>query len=84
MEKFGQVYGWFDPLAFAPVTTTRFGTAGFNILRGPGVINLDSSVVRAFRLNKRFTLNFRAQSLNTTNTPHFGNPGANVSNMQVL
>ena len=29
----GQSY--FDPLAFAPVTTARFGTEGYNTLRGP-------------------------------------------------
>jgi hypothetical protein len=26
-------------------------------------------------------LEFRAQAFNATNTPHFGNPGANVSSM---
>ena len=30
----GQAY--FDPLAYAPVTGARFGTSGFNQLRGPG------------------------------------------------
>ncbi|MCX6629860.1 MAG: hypothetical protein NTW28_19760 [Candidatus Solibacter sp.] len=84
VARLGQVYGWFDPLAFAPLTETRLGTSGFNIPRGPGVINMDSSVVRTFRINERVGLNFRAEALNTNNTPHFANPGANVSNMQVL
>jgi len=27
-------------------------------------------------------MQFRAEAFNVTNTPHFGNPGANVSNAQ--
>ncbi len=41
---------YFDPTAFKPVTEARFGTAGFNTLRGPGYANLDLSVFRTFRL----------------------------------
>ena len=59
----------------------RFGTAGFNILRGPGIVNWDSGLFRDFILKERFKLQFRAESFNFSNTPHFANPGANVSNM---
>lgn len=67
---------FFDPAAFAGVTTVRFGTTGRNILRGPGVVNFDMGVFRSFRLTERFQLQFRAESFNTMNTPHFQNPGA--------
>ena len=69
---------WFDPYAFQPVTTAAFGTAGFYSLRGPGAWNLDMSLFRNFKLTERFSLQFRAEALNFTNTPHFSNPGANV------
>ena len=72
---------FFDPLAFAAVTTARFGTAGFNTMRGPGVVNLDLGVFRNFRLTERVALQFRGEAMNATNTPHFSNPGGNVSNM---
>jgi hypothetical protein len=72
---------WFDPLAFVPVTTARFGTSGFNILRGPGAINLDMGLFREFRVGERWKLEFRAEGLNATNTPHFNNPSTNVSSM---
>jgi hypothetical protein len=72
---------WFDPLAFAPVTTVAFGTAGFNTMRGPGTVNLDASIFRDFRVTERTNLQFRFNTFNTANTPHFGNPSANVSNM---
>lgn len=74
---------WFNPLAFAPVTTARFGTAGFDDLRGPGTTNLDASIFRTIRLQERWSLQLRAESFNVANTPHFSNPGANVSSMQV-
>jgi len=77
----GQAY--FDPLAYAPVTGARFGTSGFNQLRGPGNNNLDMSVFRNFRLTERFKFQFRAESMNISNTPHFANPAANVSNLQL-
>ena len=74
---------YFDPLAFAPVTTATFGTAGYNILRGPSVFNIDFSLFRDFRLTERLKAQFRAEALNLTNTPHFANPSANVSNLQL-
>ena len=78
----GQAY--FDPLAYAPVTGARFGTSGFNQLRGPGNTNLDMSVFRTFRITERFATQVRAEAMNATNTPHFANPsGTNVSNLQL-
>lgn len=73
----GQPY--FDPNAFAPVTAVRFGNTGRDILRGPGLFNLDASLFRTFRMTERFRLQFRAEMFGATNTPQFGNPGATVS-----
>jgi hypothetical protein len=72
---------WFDPLAFRPVTDVRFGTAGFNSLRGPGTVNLDLGVFRRFRVTEKLALEFRAEAFNATNSPHFSNPGGDVSSM---
>jgi hypothetical protein len=83
VEVYGNVGSYFDPLAFAPVTEVRFGTAGFNSLRGPGVTNVDASIFREFRVTERFRLQFRAEAMNLSNTPHYSNPGANVSNLQL-
>ncbi|MCU1258559.1 MAG: TonB-dependent receptor family protein [Bryobacterales bacterium] len=79
----GSTGPWFDPLAYAPVTTARFGTAGFNAIRGPGVTNLDMSVFRDFKIRERFSMQIRGEALNASNTPHFSNPGANVSTLQL-
>jgi outer membrane receptor protein involved in Fe transport len=80
-EGVGLGASWFDPTAFASVTAARFGNAGLNILRGPGVANLDLGLFRTFHLAERWNLQFRAEAFNATNTPHFNNPAANVSNM---
>lgn len=77
----GDPASWFDPLAFAPATGARFGNAGYNSLRGPGTRNFDFSLYRTFHIREGFTAQFRAEAFNLTNTPHFSNPGANVSNL---
>jgi hypothetical protein len=74
----GQSY--FDPAAFAPVTAVRYGASGLNILRGPGVANFDMGLFRQFSVTEKVKLQFRAEAFNATNTPHFNNPGTNVSN----
>src|SRR5262247_1154373 len=70
---------YFDKTAFANVTAVRFGTTGRNILRGPGLENLDLSLFRVFSLTERFKIEFRAESFNFTNTPHFNNPNNSVT-----
>jgi Carboxypeptidase regulatory-like domain/TonB dependent receptor len=75
----GRGNSYFDPNAFAPVTAVRFGTAGRNSLRGPGLLNIDASAFRDFRIGGGMTLQFRAEVFNLTNRPAFNNPGANAS-----
>ena len=63
------------------MTEARFGNAGLNILRGPGVVQLDTGLFREFNLSEKVKLQFRSEAFNLSNTPHFGNPGATVSSM---
>lgn len=79
----GRGQSYFDPMAYRPVTDARFGTAGFNSLRGPGIFNLDMGLFREFAITERWRMQFRAEAFNATNTPHFANPGTNVSNLQL-
>jgi hypothetical protein len=52
---------------------------GRNTMRGPGVVNMDFSLFRTFKLTERLDMEFRAESFNFTNTPHFNNPNGNVN-----
>ena len=78
----GQFY--YDPKAFAAVTTQNFGTSGRNILRNPGIWNTDLDITREFPIKERFKLQFRAQFFNFANSSHFitptgGNPFGSTS-----
>jgi hypothetical protein len=58
---------------------TKPGTAGRNILRGPGFANLDFSTfknVALDRFREGMQLQLRFEFFNLTNTPHFENPNA--------
>jgi len=72
---------YFDPLAFASVTTPNFGNASYNSLIGPGIVDLDLGLFRDFPIGERVKLQFRAEAFNATNTPHWANPATNVSSM---
>src|SRR6266850_2113961 len=73
---------YFDPSSFqaVPGTEIRFGTAGRNIIRGPGFFNLDGSIFRNFNITEKVKFQFRMEMFGVTNTPHFNNPGTDVTN----
>jgi len=65
---------FFDVTKFSAPATATFGNTGRNILSGPGFINLDFSLFRKFAVRERINLEFRMESFNFTNTPHFSDP----------
>jgi hypothetical protein len=71
---------WYDPNAFAPVTTTRFGTTGRNILAGPGLWNTDMSISRIFPIRENLKFEFRTEFYNLPNTSHFNAPSDTTVN----
>jgi hypothetical protein len=78
----GQPY--YDFTAFARVTEPRFGTAGFNSLRGPAWFNTDIGLFRRFSFTESVNLEFRAEAFNATNTPKFNNPSGGINNLQTF
>jgi hypothetical protein len=73
---------WFDTNCFASPPAYQFGNSGKNILFGPGMNNLDLGLHRVFVLpvERRTTLDFRAEAFNFANHPQFANPGATIGN----
>lgn len=80
------VQEWFNTAAFVKNAPYTYGDAGRNILRGPGVFNLDIAAHKQFRINERFTAQLRLESFNATNTPNFagqtGSPNTVVGSPQ--
>ena len=67
---------WFNPCAFASPQNPLLGTEGRNILIGPGLNNLDFSMLKEipFRHEGR-RLEIRFEFFNLFNIPHFDIPG---------
>jgi hypothetical protein len=55
------------------------GTAGRDILRGPGSSNLDLAIFKNFSVTEQTKVQFRVQAYNLTNTPHFANPDSDLN-----
>jgi hypothetical protein len=84
VQKLGRIgpgEQFYDATAFRSVNEVRFGNSGRNILNGPGIINLNTSLFRTMLLTDSVKMEFKAEAFNFTNTPHFNNPSTNVSNM---
>ena len=71
---------WFNTAAFVPNGRFAFGNAGRNLLQSPGMVNLDLAVYKTFAIKERVKLQFRAEAFNSTNTPLFDAPNAQVGN----
>jgi hypothetical protein len=74
---------WYDPQAFQRVTCNiasrqdlcHYGSAGYNVIEGPGQKNFDFSLFKNFPFRERYSFQFRAEFFNAFNTPFFGDPG---------
>ncbi|MGH9845455.1 MAG: carboxypeptidase regulatory-like domain-containing protein [Blastocatellia bacterium] len=73
---------WFDPAAFALPAAFTYGNSGRNVLRTPGLVNLDFLVGRNFRLTETKRLELRGEFFNLTNTAHFGRPNSVIGSAQ--
>lgn len=78
------VQEWFNTSAFEPLdfTTTPagvYGTAGRNIVQGPGLAQWDFSAFKGIRLTESKTLQFRAEFFNLFNRANFRLPNSDIS-----
>jgi hypothetical protein len=55
------------------------GTAGRDVLRGPGSSNMDLSVSKLFKIKEQAQIQLVGEAYNLTNSPHFANPNADLS-----
>jgi hypothetical protein len=71
---------WFDITAFAQPAAFTFGNVGRGSMRAPGIVSMDLSILRNFRLREHMTLQFRGESLNAINHTNLSSPGAVFGN----
>ena len=76
------LFRWFDPAAFTSPPPFTYGSAGRNILFGPGRVNFDMSLFKDFPIREEMKFQFRAEAFNVFNTPQFGQPNASIGNVQ--
>lgn len=73
------IEGWFNTTAFALPAPGSNGSAGRNIVDGPGYRNVDMGLFRDFPLRGRTVLQFRAEGTNVLNIVNLSNPGTNIA-----
>ncbi len=83
--KLGSPNLWWSPSTFAnpnvvSPSTPRFGTCGWGVLRGPGLINVDLGILRTFHVKESLSLQVRGDAMNLSNTPHFASPTGDITN----
>lgn len=76
-------YYWFDASAFVAPAANNYGNVARGVLYSPGVVNIDSSVVKTFRFTEKVGFNVRFEAFNLFNTPYFGFPNASIGSATV-
>ena len=60
------------------------GTSARDLLRGPGLSNMDLSLFKNFSVTERIKAQFRVQAYNLSNTPHFANPQSDLGGYNIV
>ncbi len=71
-----RVERWFDTSAFALPAPFTFGNSARAATTGPGLVNLDMSLIKNFAFTERINLQFRLESFNVANRANFEEPGS--------
>ncbi len=71
---------WFNTAAFVANAPYTYGDAGRNMIRGPGLVDLDLALHKSFRITEKVSAQLRLESFNATNTPALGAPNTVLGN----
>jgi hypothetical protein len=72
---------WYDRTAFPLVPTGAYhpGTSGRNVLDGPGLIDMNVSIIKRMRIRERYTVQLRCEAFNALNHANFNLPNQNAN-----
>jgi hypothetical protein len=65
---------WFDPRAFQLARQGTFGDVSRGSLRGPHLVEFDTSLFKKLRISERWNVQFRAEAFNLFNHSNFAVP----------
>lgn len=65
---------WFDPAAFTNPADFQLGNSGRNVLRAPGVFQMDVTLAKRFAIDELRYVQIRGEFFNVTNTVNFDSP----------
>jgi hypothetical protein len=80
------ITNWFNQACF-PTTalqaalasgTPRFGNSGRNVLTGPGLVDVDTSLIKHFSIHENTGVDFRSDFFNLLNHPNFALPNSTI------
>jgi hypothetical protein len=74
----GNPNGWFDPNAFTPPPYGTYGNLGRGTFEGPGLAEVDLSILKDIVLTERTKLQFRAEFFNLLNHANYASPNQTV------
>ncbi len=70
---------WFNKAAYVPNAAGTWGNVGRNTIIGPGIFNVDASIIRNFRLMANKSVQFRLEGFNILNRPIWGDPSTTLT-----
>ena len=73
---------WLNRAAYSnanPLAGHRFGTLGYNALRGPNAFSYDSAIHKQFNITEGHRIQFRLEMFNALNHVVFSNPDGNLA-----
>ncbi len=69
---------WFDTTAFRNPAVYTYGNVGRTLpdARGPGLMNIDTALLKNVHFNEKLSLQFRAEAFNVANITNLGMPNS--------
>jgi hypothetical protein len=70
---------WFNPAAFSAAAYGTYGNAGRNIVFTAGILSIDMSLFKDFKIREGVRLQFRSEFFNVLNHPNFASNALNTN-----
>ena len=76
---YGATGMWLNPAAFSVPAAGTWGNLGRDVLRAPGLFQVDMAISKKFPVRERFAVEVGVEGFNMLNHPQLAAPSANIS-----